>query len=163
MPKKIAKKATAKKSVKKTAKKTAKTTKSPVVSEVKFQPHKSVVTKNDPVRWNRIEDEIIVDAHDKEELISGWFYSISDYIDNNEVRCRCRKKRSMSPLEVGEEVNIIEIAPFGDCESEMFVVVSWSDRKLAVPLEQLEPIGGDPKAIEVIEDWLYWCLMGYEF
>jgi len=34
---------------------------------------------------------------------------------------------------------------------------------LAVPLEQLEPISGDPKAIEIIEDWLYWCLMGYEF
>jgi len=41
--------------------------------------------------------------------------------------------------------------------------VQWNDRKLAVPLEQLEPIEGDPKAIEIIEDWLYWCLMGYEY
>ena len=69
----------------------------------------------------------------------------------------------MSPLEIGEEVEIIEMAPFDDCLREMFVVVSWKQRKLAVPLSQLEPIEGDAKSIEIIEDWLYWCLMGYGF
>jgi hypothetical protein len=69
----------------------------------------------------------------------------------------------MSPLKVGQEVDVLEVAPADDCESEMFVFVQWNDRKLAVPLEQLEPISGDPKAIEIVEDWLYWCLMGYEF
>jgi hypothetical protein len=162
MPKKTVKKVTTKKVVKKAAKKTAKV---PVqeVSKKETGKHVCRVTKNDPVRWNRIEDEIIVDAYGPEEQMSGWYYSISDSIDEGYVRCRCRKTRSMSPLKVGEEVDVLEIAPFEDCQSEMFVYVQLNDSKLAVPLEQLEPIEGDPKAIEVIEDWLYWCLMGYEF
>jgi len=147
--KKVAPKAVAKKTVKTPAKK----------ASVK---HVSRIVKNDPERENRIDMEIVVDAYDSYERAMGWFCSIEDTVENN-VRCRCRKVRSMSPLKVGEEVDVLEVAPGDDCEAEMFVFVQWNDRKLAVPLEQLEPIEGDPKAIEIIEDWLYWCLMGYEF
>jgi hypothetical protein len=153
MPKKAVKKASKKVAAKKTIEKVAKKT---------TAKHVSRITKNDPAREERIDDEIVVDAYDSEERMSGWFHSIQDTIENN-VRCRCRKTRSMSPLKVGEEVDVIDVAPYDDCESEMFVLVGWNDRKLAVPLEQLEPIEGDPKAVEIIEDWLYWCLMGYEF
>ncbi|MDR1493845.1 MAG: calcium-binding protein [Planctomycetaceae bacterium] len=159
MPKKASKKTTKKVTTKKIAKKTAKVS----TKKAAKKHHICRITKNDSVRWNRIEDEIIVDAYGPEEQMSGWYYSIGDHIDENHVCCRCRKTRSMSPLKVGEEVDVLEIAPFEDCLSEMFVYIQWNDRKLAVPLEQLEPISGDPKAIEVIEDWLYWCLMGYEF
>ena len=167
MPKKAVKKAKApvsKKTVKKTTKKhsDAQSNIKPVEKQT-FKPHKSIITKNDPVRWNRIADEIIVDAYGEEERAMGWFYAIADNIDGMSLRCRCRKTRSMSPLTVGEEVDVLAIAPADDCEKEIFVVISWNDRKLAVPLEQLEPISGDPKAIEVVEDWLYWCLMGYGF
>ena len=153
MPKKAVKKAAKKKSTKKVTKKTAK-----VPTKKLVEKHVSRITKNDPAREERIDYEIVVDAHDSEERAMGWFCSLEDTISNN-VRCRCRKTRSMSPLKVGEEVDVLEMAP----ESEMFVFVRWDDRKLAVPLEQLEPISGDPKAIEMVEDWLYWCLMGYEF
>jgi hypothetical protein len=153
MPKKAAKKTVKKTATKKVAKKT--TTK-PATK------HDSRITKNDPVRENRIDMEIVVDAYDSYERLTGWVCSIEDTVNNN-VRCRCYKTRSMSPLVVGEEVDVLSIAPFDDCESEMFVVVKWNNRKLAVPLEQLEPISGDPKAIEIIEDWLYWCLMEYAF
>jgi len=159
--KKIIKKAVKKVTVKKVVKKAAKVVfkKSPKSGAAK---HVCRIVKNDPVRENRIDMEIVVDAHDSEERAMGWFCSIEDTVENN-VRCRCRKTRSMSPLKVGEEVNVLDVAPADDCESEIFVFVQWNDRKLAVPLEQLEPIEGDPKAIEIIEDWLYWCLMGYEF
>jgi hypothetical protein len=153
MPKKAVKKTTKKVAAKKTAKKT--TTKP-------AGKHVSRITKNDPVREYRIDMEIVVDAYDSDERISGWFCSLEDTIGSS-VRCRCRKTRSMSPLKVGDVVDILGMAPQDDCESEMFVCIRWDDRKLAVPLEQLEPIEGDPKAIEIIEDWLYWCLMGYEF
>jgi hypothetical protein len=124
--------------------------------------HVCQIKKNDPVREHRIDMEIVVDAYDSDERVMGWYYSLEDTIEGK-VRCRCRKTRSMSPLKVGDEVDVLEMAPQDDCESEMFVFVQWNDRKLAVPLEQLEPVSGDPKAIEIIEDWLYWCLMGYEF
>ena len=165
MSKKIAKKAIkkAKASIpKKTVKKFAAKVVAQKTVEKTAQKHICRITKNDPVREQRIDWEIVVDTHDSEERAMGWHCSIEDTVENN-VRCRCRKTRSMSPLTVGEEVDVLEVAPADDCESEIFVFVQWNDRTLAVPLEQLEPIGGDPKAIEVVEDWLYWRLMGYEF
>lgn len=119
-------------------------------------------TMKDSERENRIHDEIVVDAYGEEERAMSWYYSLQDTIEG-EARCRCREVRSMSPLEIGEEVNILEMAPLDDCMREMFVVVFWKKRKLAVPLSQLEPIDGDEKAMEMIEDWLYWCSRGYEF
>jgi hypothetical protein len=153
MPKKASKKPPKKVAVKKVAKKAVKKP---------TEKHICRITKNDPVREERIEMEIVVDAYNDMERAIGWHCSIDNWVSNT-VRCRCHKTRSMSPLKVGDEVDVLEVAPEGDCESEMFVFVQWNDRKLAVPLEQLEPIEGDPKAIEIIEDWLYWCLMGYEF
>jgi hypothetical protein len=160
MPKKTIKKVTSKK----VAAKTVKKNKVPATSGSNKGTTKHVcrVTKNDPVRDNRIDMEIVVDAYDSYERAMGWFCSLEDTIDNN-VRCRCRKTRSMSPLNVDEEVDVLGVAPVEDCENEMFVFVQWNAKKLAVPLEQLEPIVGDPKAIEIVEDWLYWCLMEYEF
>ena len=155
--KKTAKKATVKKAAKKTTKPTAKK-----ALKKQIENHVCRITKNDPEREKRIYDEIMVDAYGEEERALSWYYSLQDTIEG-QVRCRCRETRSMSPLEVGEEVDIVEMAPLDDCMKEMFVVVSWNDRKLAVPLSQLEPIDGEDKAIEMIEDWLYWCLMGYQF
>jgi predicted nucleic acid-binding protein len=34
---------------------------------------------------------------------------------------------------------IVEMAPAEESEREMFVMLNWEDRKLAVPLAQLEP------------------------
>jgi hypothetical protein len=150
---------------KKASKKIAKkTTKAPVKKVAKKETGNfaSRFVKNDIERENRIAMEIIVDSYDSMERMIGWVCSIEDVLNNN-VRCRCRKTRSMSPLEIGEVVDVLEIASEDDCKGEMFVFVQWNNRKLAVPLEQLEPIEGDPKAIEIIEDWLYWCEMGYEF
>jgi len=45
----------------------------------------------------------------------------------------------------------------------MFVTASWEDRKLAVPLAQLEPIRADKTTREAIKDWHYWVDRGYEF
>ena len=165
MPKKASKKAVKKVATKKVAKKSVKkATKAPVkkASKKATGEYPSRIVKNDIERENRIAMEIIVDSYDSMERMVGWVCSIEDVLDNN-VRCRCRKARSMSPLEVGEEVDVLEIASEDDCKGEMFVFVRWNNRKLAVPLEQLEPISGDPKAIEIIDDWLYWCMMGYEF
>ncbi|MGL6225994.1 MAG: calcium-binding protein [Thermoguttaceae bacterium] len=69
----------------------------------------------------------------------------------------------MSPLEVGDMVEVTDTAPAEDCASEIFVYIVWNGKKLAVPLEQLEPMDGDDAAVQAIADWLYWCLMGYEF
>ena len=55
------------------------------------------------------------------------------------------------------------MAPEDDCMREMFVRVQFADRKLGVPLAQIEPIKSDKATREAIEDWRYWMAMGYGF
>lgn len=54
---------------------------------------------------------------------------------------RCIARSTISPLEPGEE-----------CEHEMFVLIRWKRRQLAVPLMQLEGIGVDKESQQTIED-----------
>lgn len=123
----------------------------------------SHITKDDPDRERRIYDTYMVDTYnDPYDKAMGWYYSLSDVL-HTPVRCRCFKERSTSPLKIGEKVKILKMPPEEDCLREMFVLIDWKGRRLAVPLGQLEPLHGDDEAIEIIEDWLYWCLMGYQF
>ena len=46
---------------------------------------------------------------------------------------------------------------------EMFVIIDHDGEEVAVPLAQLEPVEGDAEAVTIIEDWLYWCMMRYDF
>ncbi|MGE5817092.1 MAG: calcium-binding protein, partial [Deltaproteobacteria bacterium] len=75
----------------------------------------------------------------------------------------CKSKREISPLCVGEEVGVLGMAPEEECESEMFVRVRWGNRRLAVPLSQLEPTAADPATREAVGDWHYWVARGYQF
>jgi Calcium binding len=67
------------------------------------------------------------------------------------------------PLKVGDEVEIIGMAPVEECEHEMFVVMRWDREGLAVPLSQLEVIDADDGTREAVDDWLYWSRKGYQF
>ena len=77
----------------------------------------------------------------------------------------CITKRAISPLRVGDEVEVIGMPGEDECSHEVFVSIRW-DRKdgLAVPLSQLKPIDGtDEQTQQAIADWHYWVRMGYEF
>ena len=50
-----------------------------------------------------------------------------------------------------------------ECDHEMFVLMRWERRPLAVPLAQLEGIAEDDQTRQAIEDWHYWVARGYEF
>ncbi len=76
---------------------------------------------------------------------------------------KCIAKRTISPLRVGDEVEVIGMAPEEECEHEMFVMMRWERNGLAVPLMQLELIHGDDQTREAVEDWHYWVNRGYQF
>ena len=50
---------------------------------------------------------------------------------------KCIEEREISPLEVGEEVEVLGMSPENERVREMFVTIRWNDRELAVPLAQL--------------------------
>jgi hypothetical protein len=64
---------------------------------------------------------------------------------------------------MGDEVEVIGMAPVEECEHEMFVLMRWDGDGLAVPLSQLEVIDADDETREAAEDWLYWARKGYQF
>jgi hypothetical protein len=49
-----------------------------------------------------------------------------------------------------------------ECQHEMFVLIRWKSRKLAVPLSQLEGLQVDEETEQAIGDWHYWANRGYE-
>jgi len=98
-------------------------------------------------RENRITMEIVVDAYGPGEQAMGWYYYLDDTL-YFPFLTRCITKRAISPLKVGDEVEVIGLAPEEECEHEIFVMMRWERNGLAVPLIQLEIIHGDDKTFE---------------
>jgi hypothetical protein len=115
----------------------------------------------DEEREQRITMEIVVDAYTPEEQAMGWYHSLEDRLHFPFV-ARCTAERSISPLRVGDEVEVVGIAPEAECQHAMFVLIRWERRTLAVPLAQLEGVAVDEQPRQVIEDWHYWVAQGYE-
>jgi hypothetical protein len=118
--------------------------------------------ETDETRERRIDMEIVVDAYNEQEWAIGWYYYLEGKL-NFPFLARCAARRSTSPLKVGDEVEVIGMAPVEECEHDMFVEMDWDEEELAVPLSQLEVIDADKETQEVVEDWLYWSKKGYQF
>ena len=116
----------------------------------------------DEAREQRIHLEIIVDAYGPEEQASGWYNYLSETL-SFPFLTRCITERAISPLRVGDEVEILGMAPEEECRHELFVTTRWDHRRtLAVPLAQLAGIAVDEETHQAIEDWRYWVARGYE-
>jgi hypothetical protein len=118
--------------------------------------------EKDEAREYRISMEAVVDAYDEEERSMGWYYYLDDKIQFPFL-ARCIQVITKSPLQEGEQVTVIQMAPEDECVHEMFVEIKWQDRKLYVPLVQLQPLNTNEQTIEAVEDWHYWMARGYEF
>jgi hypothetical protein len=115
----------------------------------------------DEVREQRITMEIVVDAYGPEEQALGWHAYLSDTL-HFPFSARCTVARTISPLEPREVVEVVGMATEEECQHEMFVLIRWKQRQLAVPLMQLEGIQTDEDTQQAIEDWRYWVNQGYE-
>ena len=118
--------------------------------------------KRNAKREERIRMDILADAHGPEEQAMGWY----SYLDD-ELRfpflARCISVRAISPLEKGDEIEIVGMAPESERLHEMFVSIRWGKRELAIPLAQVQPINAtDAETKEAVADWHYWVDQGYE-
>jgi hypothetical protein len=118
--------------------------------------------KRDPVREERIHEEIIVDANGPEEQAMGWYYYLEDKI-HFPFQAKCIASRAISPLRKGESVEVRSMAPEDTCSGDMLVLIRWQRRTTAVPLSQLSAIDPDEITGEAIKDWHYWVAQGYCF
>jgi hypothetical protein len=115
----------------------------------------------DEKREQRIHLQIIADAYGSDEQALGWYYYLADHLQFPFL-ASCSARRATSPLRVGDEVEVVGMAPEEECEHEMFVLTPWERDTLAVPLAQLEVLHGDEDTQEAVEDWLYWTRQGYQ-
>jgi len=115
----------------------------------------------DEERGERILMQIGVDDNGPEEQAMGWYYYLDDTI-HFPFSARCVARRPTSPLDLGDKVEVVGMAPAEECEHEMFVLIQRKKRQLAVPLMQLEGIQVDEETQQAIEDWHYWVNRGYE-
>jgi len=118
--------------------------------------------QKDEIREERIAMEIIVDAYGPEELAMSWYTYLEDNL-TFPFDAECADELTASPLCVGDEVEVLEMAPEEECEQEMFVVVRLQQEEFTVPLMQLILIEGDDETQESMEDWYYWVRQGYCF
>jgi Calcium binding len=118
--------------------------------------------KRDPVREERIHEEIIVDAYGPEEQAMGWYYYLEDKI-HFPFKAKCIASKVISPLQRGESVEVTGLPPEDTCSSDMLVQIRWQGRTMTVPLSQLTAINSDEQTREAISDWHYWLAQGYCF
>jgi hypothetical protein len=91
----------------------------------------------------------------------GWYYSLEDQMHCPFV-ARCIAERSISPATRRRRGRRGRDGPEEECQHEIFVLIPWERRTLAVPLAQLEGIAVDEQIRQAIEDWHYWVAQGYE-
>jgi hypothetical protein len=115
----------------------------------------------DEERERRITMEIIVDAYSADEQAMGWYVYLEEHLQFPFL-VKCVALRAISPLRVGDEVEITGMAPEAECRHEMFVLTRWDRGELAVPLSQLDGLVVDKKTRQAIEDWHYWVARGHE-
>ncbi len=115
----------------------------------------------DEAREERIHMEIIVDAYGPEEQAAGWYNYLSETLQFP-FSANCVALRTISPLEPGDEAEVVGMAPEEECQHDMFVLIRWRPHQLAVPLMQLEGIQVDEETQQAIQDWHYWVDRGYE-
>lgn len=118
--------------------------------------------REDKIREDRIIMEIVVDAYSEEERAMGWYYYLEDKL-RFPFKATCIATRPTSPLVIEEEVEVTKMASETQCERDMFVMVSWQKRSLAVPLGQLNPSKANKQTLQAVADWHYWVKRGYEF
>ena len=118
--------------------------------------------KRDPVREERIHEEIIVDAYGPEEQAMGWYYYLEDKI-HFPFQATCIASKVTSPLQKGESVEVSGLASEDTCSGDMLVLIRLQGRTMAVPLSQLNAIDPDESTREAIKDWHYWVAQGYCF
>ena len=118
--------------------------------------------KEDPVREERIQNEIEVDAYGPGEQAMGWYYYLEDRI-RFPFQAKCIVAKAVSPLLKGETVEVQGMAPEEACSGDMLVLIKWQGRTMAVPLAQLQAIKGNKATDEAIADWHYWLAQGYCF
>lgn len=109
-----------------------------------------------------ISEEVVVDAYNSEERAMSWYYYLEEKLAFP-FKAKCTVARAVSPLKIGEEVEVLDLASTDDCMSAILVLIGFAGRTLGVPLAQLKAKGADAATREAVALWRYGVAMGHKF
>ena len=92
----------------------------------------------------------------------GWYYYLDDKI-SFPFNAVCISKDKRVPVELNEQVSVVQMSGEDYCEHDMFVDISWNGKTLAIPLASIKPLDADAETEEAIGDWHYWVKRGNIF
>ncbi len=119
--------------------------------------------KEDPVREERIDMEIVVDCYNEHERYMGWYCYLEGKL-KFPFQAKCTRQRPISPLKKGESVTVIGMLDDdSDYPSDIMLKIRWQNRTMGVPLSQLAGVNVSADTKEAIDDWHYWIGRGYCF
>ncbi|MBS2965394.1 calcium-binding protein [Actinocrinis puniceicyclus] len=108
----------------------------------------------------------MTDAYGPQEQATGRYYYLQDRREFP-FTAVCAARRQTSPLQVGDEVDVVAMAHEDECEREMFVALRWGPRAVDLPAVPLAQLGiaqaADEATVQAVEDWHYWVAHGYRF
>ena len=108
----------------------------------------------DPIRENRIDYEIVVDAYDESERAMGWYCYLQDKI-TFPFLAKWKKKAKKTGLITEKEVEVLGMASEEDRESNIYVELAYTgeqDDTFIANLSDIEAINLDPDTKEAIAD-----------
>ena len=112
--------------------------------------------KVDRIRENRIADEALVDAYDKEEIAMGWYYYLQERL-NFPFKAQWGAQPS----------TVLGMSSEDDCLDDMYVEVLYKEGNLedvfSARLFEIRSLNADRATEEAIADWHYWVNRGYQF
>jgi hypothetical protein len=116
----------------------------------------------DPEREHRIAYEAVVDCYSQTERAMGWYYYLERALAFP-FKAGCSATRRGSPLQVGEVVHVVRLAPEEECMNEVLVEIEFGAGTLSIPLSQLTCITRRRSRLRGVGDWHYWVNRGYAY
>ena len=118
--------------------------------------------KKDDAIEERIENEVVVDAHDEHERYSGWWNYLADEMAFP-FAAEALAAGKKTPFKQGEKVKVVDMGSMEDEPAPITVEVEWESRQVEVPLAALKPIDADAPTAQAIGDWHYWVAHSYSY
>lgn len=121
--------------------------------------------KTNETREERIKNEILVDAEDKEDRAMGWYYYLDECLNFPFNAKWAKKGRKGTAPE--KDVEVLAMATEEECLRDMLVEVvevGGKDEDVDIArLTDLKVLDADEDTQEALDDWYYWVAKGYKF
>jgi hypothetical protein len=122
-----------------------------------FTPLPRPKDRTDKVREARIQDEIIADAYDDDEVLSGWYHYLEE-----KLRFPFQAYVNMeNPEQINLKilVTVLRLADIRLCSTRciwLVVHVRNSSWYFYIPVSEIMEVKVDKKTVQTLADWIYW-------